>query len=53
MINLKILSWNVRGLNAFEKRMAVKSFVKGVRADVICLQETKMKIVDRGVMRDI
>ena len=40
-MKLKILSWNVRGLNAAEKRMVVKLFVKGVRADIVCLQETK------------
>ena len=52
-MNLKILCWNVRDLNAANKRMAVKSFVKGIRADVICFQETKVEGVDRGLVQDI
>ena len=52
-MHLKILSWNVRGLNAFDKRMAVKAFIKGVRPNVICLQETKVEEVERGFVRDI
>ena len=49
-MNLKILCWNVRGLNVKDKRMVIKSFVKSVRADIICFQETKMEMVDRGLI---
>ena len=52
-MNLKILCWNVRGLNAANTQMAVKSYVKGIRANVICLQETKVEGVDRGFVWDI
>ena len=52
-MNLKIFCWNVQGLNALDKRMAVKSFIKGVLADIICLQENKVEVSDRGFVRDI
>jgi len=38
---MKILSWNVNGLTACLKKGFVDK-VKGLRADVICLQETKL-----------
>ena len=37
-MNLKILSWNVRGLNNFHKRVIVKILLKEWKGDVICLQ---------------
>ena len=50
---LKILSWNVRGLNAVDKRVAVKSIIKKSRADVVCLQETKMEVLGDEVVREV
>ena len=52
-MRLKILSWNVRRLNATEKQMAVRSFLRDVQADVICFQETKREIVDREWVKEI
>ena len=52
-MNLKILCWNVQGLQAQDKRAAVKSFVRGVRADILCLQETKLAMCDRGLIREL
>lgn len=42
-MNLKLVSWNVRGLNARDKRRLVKSLVMDWKADIICLQETKLE----------
>ena len=36
-----------------DKKMAVKSFVKGVKANVICLQETKVEEMDMGFIQEI
>ena len=36
-MNLKILSWNVRGLNDRRKRSIVKNLLRGWKCDVICL----------------
>lgn len=34
---LKILSWNVRGLNSFNKMDIVKNMLKEWQGDVVCL----------------
>ena len=46
-MNLKILSWNGRGLNDRRKRLIVKNLLRGWKCDVICLQETKLTGMDR------
>ena len=52
-MNLKILSWNVRGLNEKEKWLKVCNFLRSWRADIVCLQETKLEWVTRGIVRSI
>ena len=49
-MNLKILSLNVRGLNDRDKRHQVRYLIKLWGPDVICLQETKMDIITRGIV---
>lgn len=36
-MNLKIISWNARGLNDLNKRLQIKNLIKLWKADVICL----------------
>ena len=43
-MNLKLLSWNVRGLNDFSKRLRVKNLHKQWKADLVCLQEMKLRV---------
>ncbi len=38
---MRIISWNVNGLRAIHNRGVFLPFVKKIKADVICLQETK------------
>ena len=52
-MNVKILSWNVRGLNDRDKRLQVRSFIKQWGADIICLQETKIELVSRRLVRSL
>ena len=52
-MNLKIISWNVRGLNDRDKRLQVRNMVRRWRPDVICLQETKMELITRAVIRSL
>jgi exonuclease III len=52
-MNLRILSWNVRGLNDREKRLRIRSLLKDWNADVICLQETKMELITGQVVRSL
>ena len=49
----RILSWNVRGANNDTKRSLLKAFIKLQKADVVCLQETKIKKVMDGLIRSI
>ena len=52
-MNLKIISWNVRGLNDRDKRLRVSNMVRRWGPDVICLQETKMELITRAVIRSL
>jgi exonuclease III len=44
--NYKILSWNVRGLNEVARRDSVQELVRDTGSTIVCLQETKLTIVD-------
>ena len=52
-MNLKIISWNVRGLNDCKKRLRIRNMIKGWGADIICLQETKMELITRREIRSL
>ena len=52
-MNLKILSWNVRGLNDRRKRSIVKNLLRDWKCDVICLQETKLTGMDRQMVGNL
>ena len=52
-MNLRIISWNVRGLNDREKRRRVLNSLRLWKGDVVCLQETKMESISTGVVRSI
>ena len=49
-MKIRIISWNVKGANNPEKRKLIKAFLKSQRANVICLQETKIKAINRGLV---
>jgi exonuclease III len=38
----KIIVWNVRGLNSAVQKDSVRTLVKATRADIVCIQETKI-----------
>jgi exonuclease III len=38
---MKILSWNIRGLNAKRKQVLLKERIKKEQPDILLLQETK------------
>ena len=48
---IKVLSWNVRGLNEKDKRLAVRQTVLLEKPDVICFQETKMSVMNNSVIQ--
>ena len=41
-MKIKMISWNVRGLNDPQKRIVVKNMLREWKCDVVCLQETKI-----------
>lgn len=45
-LNPSVTSWNVHGLKNPAKRKAVKEFLSSVRPNLVCLQETKLDVVD-------
>ncbi len=40
---MKILSWNIRGLNGIHKQEVIRNMIRDQRPDVFLIQETKMK----------
>ena len=50
---IKLQSWNVRGLNDRDKRHQVRYLLKLWGADVICLQETKLDLITRGIVQSL
>jgi endonuclease/exonuclease/phosphatase family metal-dependent hydrolase len=52
-MNVKIISWNVRGMNELDKRLRIKNLLKGWKVDVVCLQETKLGLISSRVVRSL
>ena len=52
-MKIKILSWNVRGVNDPVKRSVIKSFLRSNRVDLVCLQETKVQQMNIGMVRSL
>ena len=49
-MNLRIVSWNVRGLNEQDKRLWVRNLIRKWKANIVCLQETKLELINKGVI---
>ena len=52
-MKLKLLSWNVRGLNDPKKREILRNWLCNWKVDVVCLQETKLDKVDWRLIQNI
>lgn len=52
-MHLKIVSWNIRGANDGAKRKIVKALVRSQRADVVCVQETKLSSMLDSLFRSL
>ena len=52
-MKLKILSWNFRRPNDKDKRKVIKAFLNSQKAELVCLQETKMQNVDSRMVRSL
>nr|XP_033516418.1 uncharacterized protein LOC117280782 [Nicotiana tomentosiformis] len=52
-MEVKILSWNVRGMNDPNKRVIIKVGVREWGANLICFQETKMEVLPDATVRSV
>ena len=52
-MNLKLMSWNVRGANDVNKRRIIKSVVRKQKVDLMCIQETKIQLMTDGVVKNL
>ena len=50
---LKIMSWNVRGVNNQDKRKVLKAFIRFKKVDIVCSQETKIQNMSVGLVRSL
>ena len=41
-MKIKLLSWNVRGVNDSSKRKVIKAMIRSQKVDLFCVQETKI-----------
>jgi exonuclease III len=48
-----MLVWNVRGLNAKSHRDALRSLVDVERPSIVCVQETKLSVIDDFIVMQI
>jgi exonuclease III len=49
-ISPQVLNWNPRGLNDRAKRNTVREFVDSVRVNLVCLQETRLDVIDQFIV---
>jgi hypothetical protein len=49
----KIVTWNVRGLNALNKRLKIRGLLRELKVDTVCLLEMKTEIIIRVVIQSL
>jgi len=52
-MTVKIITWNVRGLNQANKRCVIKNLIHEWKADVYCFQETKIEGDISNIVKDL
>ena len=52
-MKLKLLSWNVKGANDNNKRKGIKALIRDQKANLVCLQDTKIQEMSIGVVRSL
>jgi exonuclease III len=43
---MKYISYNIRGLGSWEKRKEIQKLVKQHRPWILCVQETKLEVIN-------
>ena len=52
-MKIKILSWNIRGVNNSDKRKVIKNLIRTNKVDLVCLQETKVQEMNNDMVRSL
>jgi len=52
-VHMKIISYNARGVGGFEKRNEVRKLVGEKKPFVLCLQESKLSVVDDVIVKSL
>ena len=52
-MKVKIMTWNVRGVNDPDRRKIIRNFIRYQRVDLVCLQETKIQEMNAVVARSL
>ena len=52
-MKIRILSWNVRGVNDSSKRKGIKAMIRSQKVDLFCVQETKVQSMTEGLVRSL
>ena len=42
-MKIRVLSWNIRGVNDKDKQKVIRAFLRSNKVDLVCLQETKIQ----------
>ena len=53
MVAMKIISVNIRGLGAVEKKREIRRLVSEKKLTVLCIQESKFEVVDEFLCRSL
>ena len=53
MVSMKVLSYNARGLGGGEKRVEVRRLVDEKNLFVLCIQESKLSVIDDWLIKSI
>ena len=52
-MRVKIMSWNVRGVNDLDRRKIIRNVIRYQRVNLVCLQETKTQNMTAAVARSV
>ena len=52
-MKIKILSWNVRGVNDPDKSKVIKNFLRTHKVDLVCLQKTKVQEMNNDMVHSL
>lgn len=52
-MNPRLVSRNVRGLNQSGKRLKIRNLLRQWKANIICLQETKLVLISNNIVRSL